>query len=210
MNDAATRLVLVTPQRLDPESFAPVLAAALESADIAAVVLDLAADDTAAWTAAAGALLPVAHAAGAPLLLRGRPDLVHELGADGAHVSGEPAEIVAAERLLKPDLIVGAGDCTMRHTAMTVGETSPDYVFLGRLDDEDVTATPSLVEWWIELFEVPCVAMAADDWGDFDRLVKAGADFIALRNLVWADARGPEKALERARALLPGQSVSAA
>ncbi|ESR23675.1 thiamine phosphate synthase [Lutibaculum baratangense] len=210
MNDAATRLVLVTPRQFDPQTFAPRLAAALKSADVAAVILDLDTEDTQAWRTAAEVLRPLAHEAGAPLLLRSRADLVRELGVDGVHVSGDAKAVAAAGKALKPDLIVGAGDCTMRHAAMTIGETSPDYVFLGRLGPEDVGAAPSLVEWWIELFEVPCVAMAAEDWGDVDRLVRAKADFIALRDLVWADAKGPEAALERARALMPGQRVSAA
>lgn len=210
MTDAATRLVLVTPPRLDLDTFTPLFSAALRSADVAAVILDLEDQDDAAWKAAAERLVPLAHEAGAAFLLHGRVDLVRELGADGAHVTGETDVVKAAQKALKPDLIVGAGDCTMRHTAMAVGEASPDYVFLGRLADEDMTAAPSLVEWWVELFEVPCVAMAVEDWGDVDRLVRAGADFVALRDLVWADAGGPEKALERARALLPGQRVSAA
>ena len=210
MNDASPRLVLVTPRRFDPETFAPLFAEALESADIAAAILDIEDEDASAWMAATAALLPVAHEAGVPLLLKGRTDLVLATGADGAHVIGEAATIKAAQKELKPELIVGAGDCTIRHTAMIIGETQPDYIFLGRLDDEDLTATASLVEWWVELFEVPCVAMASEDWSDVDRLGRANADFIALRDLVWNDARGPGKALEKARALLPGQRASAA
>lgn len=210
MTDAATRLVLVTPRQFEPGDFAPLFDRALKSADIAAVILDLASDDESAWKAAVGELLPLAHAAGAPLLLKNRADLVGKLGVDGAHVSEGPAAVKEAQKALKPNLIVGAGECTMRHSAMNIGETSPDYVFLGRIDEEDVTAMPSLVEWWVELFEVPCIAMAAEDWGDVDRLIRARADFVALRDLVWADANGPEKALGKARALLPDQNVSAA
>lgn len=197
MDNQQVRLTLVTPRRFDPAAFAPVLDSALSAVDVDAVILDVDPADEEAIRSAAAALVPVTRRAGAALLLHERDDLVRELNADGAHVSRSD-RIDAAKRALKPDFIVGAGDCTTRHSAMMAGERTPDYVFLGRLDrEEDRTAGTNLVSWWAELFELPCVAMAADEAEDVHRLASAGADFIALRDLVWNAADGPAAALER-------------
>ena len=56
MSSAPARLVLITPPEFNPEAFARQLADALQAAEVAAVVLDLATDDPAAWRRAAEVL----------------------------------------------------------------------------------------------------------------------------------------------------------
>lgn len=202
MADTRTRLILVTPSDLVPEAFASVLSDALAAGDVAAVLLDLATHDPALWRRAAEVLCPIVQERGAAFLLRDHADLARETGADGVHVTEGPEALERALRRLKPDMIVGAGDCITRHAAMVLGEKNPDYVFLGRLDPfEDLPASHNLVDWWAELFELPCVALAGDDWAQAADAVDAGADFLALRELVWSDSRGAADALRRAQAL---------
>ncbi len=207
METTPIRLVLVTPVLLDPARFRSSLEAALAGGDVAAVILDLAGAGREAWRAAVLALGPVAQAANAAFLVRDHVGLVGEVPCDGAHVTGGAPEIGAALRELKPGYIVGAGDATTRHAAMSLGECRPDYIFLGRLDpDEDVPARLTLVEWWTALFELPCVALAAGDWDSVRELTTAGADFIALRDLIWGHPDGPGAAVGRAQALIADRS----
>ena len=60
------------------------------------------------------------------------------------------------------------------------------------------------VEWWAEVFEIPCVGYAAhlDEIGP---LSAAGADFIAVGAFVFDDPRGPAAALKDAmdRVVMP-------
>ena len=51
--------------------------------------------------------------------------------------------------------------------------------------------------WWAEICEVPCVGFAANA-DEVPALGRAGADFIAIGDFVWADARGPRLAVAEA------------
>jgi len=50
------------------------------------------------------------------------------------------------------------------------------------------------VEWWSEVFEPPCVGFAQDG-AEVRRLAKAGADFVAVGEFLWTDARGAAQTL---------------
>ncbi len=50
------------------------------------------------------------------------------------------------------------------------------------------------LDWWAELFEPPCVGFAASLEEAYD-FAAAGADFVLVGDLVWADPRGPKAAL---------------
>jgi len=205
------RLVLITPLEFRPEEFARQLADALQAADVAAVILDTSHEDPAVIRHAAQVLCPIAQERGAAFLIRDNPGLVREVGADGIHVTTGGASVRDAMTSFKPDLIVGAGDTTTRHAAMLLGEHQPDYVLLGRLEEEeDIPATVTLVEWWTDLFQIPCVALCTGDWSTTAEAVTAGADFIALRDLVWADPAGAADAVLRAATIAAQKSEVAA
>jgi thiamine-phosphate pyrophosphorylase len=50
------------------------------------------------------------------------------------------------------------------------------------------------LEWWAELFEPPCVGFAAT-FDEAREFAGAGADFVLVGDLIWADPRGPAAAL---------------
>ena len=56
-----------------------------------------------------------------------------------------------------------------------------------------------LLQWWSELFVLPCLAEAAVTEDDGAALVRAGADFVAVGGSIWTDAAGPAVALRRLR-----------
>ena len=201
------RLILVTPPRFDLGGFGALLKTALTAGDVAAVILDLSTVEAEHWRRAGAALGYSVQTAGAAFLVRDHIEMVPDVACDGAHMTGGVTALDAAMRALKPGFIVGAGDATTRHTAMALGERAPDYVFLGRLDaEDDVPASPTLVEWWTDLFELPCVALAAGDWNSAADIVAGGADFLALRDLVWNHPDGPAAAVQRAQALIDERS----
>jgi thiamine-phosphate pyrophosphorylase len=211
MEHAPARLVLVTPTTFDPAEFAPDFADALSAGEVAAVILDLVSEDEADWRRATEVLCPIAQERGAAFLLHNRPELARKIGADGAHMTRGADALGEAVRLLKPDMIVGAGDCTTRHAAMLLGEHAPDYILLGRLDPEDdISATHNLVEWWSELFQLPCVAFCTEDWETVETTVDGGADFVALRDLVWKNPDGAAAAVKKVLAIAARPRVEAA
>jgi len=62
------------------------------------------------------------------------------------------------------------------------------------------------IEWWSELFTVPCVGFATS-LAEIAPLVAAGADFVAIGDAVWDDPRGALAALAEASQLLAPEPV---
>ena len=90
---------------------------------------------------------------------------------------------------------------------MLAGEAGADYVMFGEVGAgqrrPSFEAIIERVEWWADLFQIPCVAFAAtpEEVGEF---AKAGADFVAVGGGIWDDPRGAAAAVaEAARLLTP-------
>ena len=126
-------------------------------------------------------------------------------GFDGLHLEADDAEALkAARRALAAGASLGAGSAATRHEAMALGEGLPDYVLFGRIgagERPDRAADMELIVWWSDLFEVASVAVAAtpDEAAD---LIAAGADFVAVHDLLWR-AGDPAEALRVLAASLP-------
>lgn len=193
---AAPRLYLVTPPLGDPAAVADDLAAALNAADIAAVLVRLAPGDEPTQLARIKALRILIQSNGAALLLDGHAELVAPSEADGAHLTGIEA-FTAAAPSLKPKLIAGCGGLVTRHDAMLAAESGADYVMFG--EPEADGRRPSFetvrerVEWWADVLTVPCVGCAGD-LGEAEALAQAGADFVAIGENIWRDARSVTQA----------------
>jgi thiamine-phosphate pyrophosphorylase len=186
------RLYLVTPELNDTGSFAGQLDAALNAADIAAVLLRLAEADERTLVARAKTIATIVQRRDIALVLDGRPEIVGRAGADGAHLTGIEA-LTAALPALKPDRIAGAGGLRSRHDAMLAGEARADYVMFGEHDRRGNwpprEAVLERVRWWADLVEVPCIGYAASS-DDVRPLAQAGADFVALGDWLWTDPQG--------------------
>jgi thiamine-phosphate pyrophosphorylase len=188
---APPRLYLVTPPVADPDAVANDLADALNATDIAAVLLRLADGDESAQLGRIKALRILIQSNGAALLLDGHAELCARGETDGAHLTGIDA-FTAAAPALKPVRIAGCGGLNTRHDAMLAGEAGADYVMFGEPDADgrrpSFDAILERVAWWTETLTIPCVAYAANlDEGE--ALAGAGADFIALGENIWRDAR---------------------
>src|SRR5258706_5651233 len=81
---------------------------------------------------------------------------------------------------------------------MAAGESGADYVLCGDPDANgqrhSAEAIAERLQWWAELFEPPCVGFAAsrEEAAEF---ADAGADFVLVGDLIWADPRGAAAAL---------------
>ncbi len=69
---------------------------------------------------------------------------------------------------------------------MAAGEAGADFVAFDALD---------LLAWWAATMVVPCLARGAVTLETMPDIVAAGADFIAVGDAVWRDARGPRAAI---------------
>jgi thiamine-phosphate pyrophosphorylase len=191
------RLYLVSPVVADPVAFAGTLAAALAGAEVAAVLLRLAASDERSLVNSAKKLAALVQETGAALLLADHPDMVARAGADGAHLTGFDA-FNAARTALQPERIAGCGGLTTRHDAMLAAEAGADYVLFGEPDQAgrrpSFDSIAERVAWWAEIFEPSCVGFAAT-LAEVGVLAAAGADFVAVGDCIFDDRRGPAAAL---------------
>ena len=187
------RLYLVTPLLGDPAVFLRDIDAALTAGDIAAILLRLEKSDERTLVTRAKAVGAIVQRRDIALLLDGYPELAARAGADGAHLTGIEA-LTAALGMLKPDRIAGAGGLRSRHDAMLAGEAGADYVMFGEPDTRGgrppVDAIEERLHWWSELFEAPCVGYATS-LDEVAPLAQAGADFVALGDWLWTQAKAP-------------------
>ena len=198
------RLYVMAPTVSDPAELAGPLREVLGIADVAAVLLRLNDADERSLINQVKAAAPGVRAAGAALLVDGRPAIVARAGADGAHLAG-PEALQAALPTLKPNLIAGAGGLHSRHEAMVAAEAGADYVMFGEPDPAGQhpshDAVVDRVAWWAEVFEIPCVGFAPA-LEAIAALVAAGADFVAVGDALFEDPRGPKAAAAEAAARL--------
>ena len=207
-NSPGCSLYLITPllSAVDADAFAEVFAEVVGAAAIACALVRLAPATQSEAKTIVTPLLRAAIAADCALLIENDGRLAARLGADGVHVNGAGADLVAAVEGLKPDRIVGAGFLGTRDEAMTAGEVGADYVMFGEPRRGAPTIDlPSLAErvgWWAEIFQTPCVAYA-DTIAAAGALADAGADFVALGDAIWGRP-SPSEAAREAQALLAG------
>jgi len=191
------RLYLITPPALpDLAAFAEALARALDAGDVAALQIRLKGAPDETVLRAAEAILPVAQPRGVAVLMNDRMDLAKRAGCDGVHLGQGDGDPVAARKLLGPEATIGVTCHASRHLAMEAGEAGADYVAFGAFfptDTKEVVhkAEPEILEWWSEMFEVPCVAIGGITAANCAPLVRAGADFLAVIGAVWNHPEGP-------------------
>jgi len=205
----APRLYLVTPLVEDAAGFAGTLGKAMAAADVAAVLLRLKPAGERDLINRAKILAPTVQGKDVALLLDGMTEIAARAGADGAHLTGLEAFTVAVDTL-KPARIAGCGGLKTRDDAMTAGERGADYVMFGEPKPDgyrpSFDAIIERVEWWAEVFQIPCVGYAATAQ-EAAALVAAGADFVAVGGGLWDDPRGAAAALVEIASLLVPERV---
>ena len=198
------RLYLLTPRLTlaDAPEFAPRFAEAVKAGAAASALVRLAAGSEGDAKRIAAPLVEIAVANDCALLIEHDARLAPRIGADGAHIAGVGPEFEAALHTLHPDRIVGVGALRLRDEAMSAGELGADYVMFGepRRDDWTPPAEETLerVSWWADIFETPCVGYAAT-LETAGALAQAGADFVALSDVIWQAPSVGEAAREAAR-----------
>lgn len=185
------RLVLIAPEHVDPAEACRAVEEALKGGDVASVIIPQYDLNDADFQKHAENLVPVVQAAGAAALVADNTRVAGRAKADGLHVTGGVEALAEAMEKHAPKLIVGGGNAKERHMALEMGDLQPDYVFFGKIGG-DIKAEPhpknlALGEWWSQMIEIPCVVMGGTDPGSALTVAESGADFVALREAVFAD-----------------------
>ena len=197
MADDSPSLFLFTPVIERVDDFAPLLDAVFGAADVASVFFRLASMGESDAARVASRLAPLAQVAESAALFADAR-IAGRANADGVHIFGQGEALLASLEdvisSMKPQRIVGVGGTRTRHDAMSAGELDVDYMCFGDPAPDgwtpDIDLIVERIEWWSSIFNVPCVGFASR-LEDVEPIVAAGADFVALSDVVWADPRGP-------------------
>ena len=126
--------------------------------------------------------------------------LAKRIGADGVHLGQQDGSVAEARTELGREAQIGVTCHDSRHLAMAAGEAGADYVAFGAFFPTTTKvvshrADLETLEWWQQIFEIPCVAIGGITPENCAQLVPAGADFLAVSGAVWG---GDEAAAVRA------------
>jgi len=184
------QLYLISP--LDASgNFAARLERALDAGPVAAFQFRVKGIDEHEAARLAAPLQQICAAREVAFIVNDSISLAKRLGADGVHLGQSDGSVAEARAALGKDAQIGVTCHDSRHLAMEAGEAGADYVAFGAFfptttKQTSHVATPELLTWWQQLFEIPCVAIGGITPENCTPLVAAGADFLAVSAAVWA------------------------
>ncbi|WP_297732424.1 thiamine phosphate synthase [uncultured Maricaulis sp.] len=200
-----SQLYLITPPRID-DDFLASLEMALDAGPVSALQIRLKDHDETEIRRLAPPLIKAAQERGVAAILNDSPELADALGCDGVHIGQSDGRVKDARAIMGKDRTVGVTCHASRHLAMVAGEAGADYVAFGaffptQTKATEHVATPDILAWWVEIFELPCVAIGGITVDNAAPLIAAGADFLAVSSGVWAHPDGPAAAVKAFGAL---------
>lgn len=200
------QLYLITPPRLSPE-LVEALRDALAGGDVAAVQIRLKDNTREEIRAGAPELIRIIQDAGVAAILNDDTELADELGCDGVHIGQDDGRVKDARAIMGKERTIGVTCHDSKHLAMIAGEAGADYVAFGAFyptttKQAPTQAEPDVLRWWVELFELPCVAIGGITVENAAPLIEAGADFLAVSSGVWDFPAGPGAAVKAFNAVM--------
>ena len=187
-NAERPQIYLITPPEIDLDTFPDILAAVLDSTEIACLRLALSTQDTDQIMRNGDVLRDIVHARDIPLVIQSHVMMVERLGLDGVHLTDGARSVRQVRKDLGADAIIGAYCGTSRHDGMNAGEAGADYISFGPvgatgLDGGDVVDI-DVFQWWSEVIEVPVVAEGGLDEINLTTISKI-TDFVGLGPEIW-------------------------
>ena len=195
-----TKLYIISPANININEFPSSLEEVLKTGLVACFQLRLKNLNDQELINISKVLKPICNKFDVPFILNDRLDLANKIGADGVHLGEDDSSILDARKLLGPKAIIGASCYNSKHLAMKAAEQGANYVAFGaffetKTKKAKTKAVMSLIEDWVLISNIPCVAIGGIDSKNCHELVKAGVDFIAVVGAIWNNIDSPRKAI---------------
>jgi len=195
-----TKLYIISPANININEFPSSLEEVLKTGLVACFQLRLKNLNDQELINISKVLKPICNKFDVPFILNDRLDLANKIGADGIHLGEDDSSILDARKLLGPKAIIGASCYNSKHLAMKAAEQGANYVAFGaffetKTKKAKTKAVMSLIEDWILISDIPCVAIGGIDSKNCHELIKAGVDFIAVVGAIWNNIDSPRKAI---------------
>jgi thiamine-phosphate pyrophosphorylase len=191
MNEPTCQLYLISPLNVGGD-FPDRLDRALAAGKGLATAFQFRVKDVDQHEAArlAAPLQEICAAHGVGFIVNDSVALAKRLRADGVHLGQSDGDVREVREELGREIQIGVTCHASRHLAMEAGEAGADYVAFGAFFPSETKASAhraelDLLQWWSNLFEIPCVAIGGITPDNCAPLMKAGADFLAVSHAVW-------------------------
>ena len=195
-----TKLYIISPANININEFPSSLEEVLKTGLVACFQLRLKNLNDQELINISKVLKPICNKFDVPFILNDRLDLANKIGADGVHLGEDDPSILDARKLLGPKAIIGASCYNSKHLAMKAAEQGANYVAFGaffetKTKKAKTKAVMGLIEDWVLISNIPCVAIGGIDSKNCHELIKAGVDFIAVVGAIWNNIDSPRKAI---------------
>jgi thiamine-phosphate pyrophosphorylase len=197
-----TQLYLISPPAFNLDDFAGELKEALAGGPVASLQLRMKDAPDEEIIKAAEVLMPICHGRNVAFILNDHVDIAKKIGADGVHLGQNDMAYGEARAIVGPDMAIGVTCKDSRHLSMVAAEQGADYVAFGaffpsQTKKNTAPADKAILSWWVELFEVPCVAIGGITVENAQELIETGADFLAVSGGIWNHKKGPREAVKQ-------------
>ncbi len=195
-----TKIYLISPPKIDLESFSLKLELALKTKQVPVFQMRLKGYKDEEVIEIGKKLLNICHQNQALFILNDRLDLALKMGADGVHLGDNDGNIAAAKKMAPENFIIGASCYDSKHLAVEAIEAGAKYVSFGafypsKTKNSKGNPTPEILEWCDEILDIQSVAIGGITASNCQPLVKAKADLIAVISYVWDNEKGAEWAV---------------
>lgn len=196
-----TQLYLISPPRIENlDEYLKTLEGIAETGAVASFQLRLKDIENRDIAKMGKPIFELLQAAGIACIMNDHARLARDTHADGVHLGQNDGTIAEARGILGQGAIIGVTCHASRHLAMNAAEKGADYVAFGAFFDTPTKDTEHRADletliWWQELMEIPCVAIGGINANNALKIIKAGADFIAVSSCVWNNPKGAKAAV---------------
>jgi thiamine-phosphate pyrophosphorylase len=206
-----TQIYLISPPKIDLESFSRNLELALKTKKVPVFQMRLKGYSDDEVIEIGKKLLNICHQNQTLFILNDRLDLALKIGADGVHLGDSDGNIIESRKIVSKNFIIGASCYDSKHLAVEAVEAGADYVSFGaffpsKTKNSKGNPNPEILEWCDEILDVQSVAIGGITTSNCQALVKAKVDLIAVISYVWDNDKGVEWAVNNLAATIDAAS----
>lgn len=200
-NHKSIKIYLISPPKIDLDSFALDLEIALKTGLVRVFQLRLKDVSEDFILNASKKLIKICWQYNIPFILNDNFDLALKIGANGVHVGDEDGNIAKIRKLAPESFIIGASCYDSKDRIMQAAIDGADYISLGAFFETKTKKakgkpTLELLKWCDDFINLPVVCIGGINSDNCDQLVNNGADFLAIISHVWNNEKGIKFALE--------------
>lgn len=196
-----TQIYLISPPKIDFNSFSQKLEVALKTKQVPVFQLRLKGYSDQEILDIGKKILTLCHQYNSVFILNDRVDLALKMGADGVHLGDQDGNVLEVRKKSPANFIIGASCYDSRHSGVVAAENGADYISFGaffpsKTKNSKGKPTPELLEWADDFLNVKTVAIGGITAQNCAELVRAKADFLSVISCIWDHPSGVEEAVK--------------